>query len=133
MPEPTEIANRTPVNETLVRDLAGGGFLEQQRNVVLTGGTGTGKPVLSSAHAKRREQHIVRIWSASNATGRPLSRPYVASTPLPHPTSSDGPISSSGKSLRLRRSNVTRNVSVVTKVCGAPGRGDRGPLAIRSL
>ncbi len=33
----------TPVNETLVRDLAGGGFIAQQRNVVLIGGTGTGK------------------------------------------------------------------------------------------
>jgi DNA replication protein DnaC len=33
----------TPVNETLVRDLAGGGFLLQQRNLVLVGGTGTGK------------------------------------------------------------------------------------------
>lgn len=33
----------TPVNEALVRDLAGGGFLEQQRNAVLVGGTGTGK------------------------------------------------------------------------------------------
>jgi DNA replication protein DnaC len=31
------------VNETLLRDLAAGGFLEQQRNVVLVGGTGTGK------------------------------------------------------------------------------------------
>ena len=31
------------VNETLLRDLAAGGFLEQQRNVVLIGGTGTGK------------------------------------------------------------------------------------------
>ncbi len=31
----------TPVNETLVRELAGGDFLEQQRNVVLIGGTGT--------------------------------------------------------------------------------------------
>jgi hypothetical protein len=29
----------TPVNETLVRDLAGGDFLDQQRNVVLIGGT----------------------------------------------------------------------------------------------
>jgi hypothetical protein len=28
----------TPVNETLVRDLAGGGFLGQQRNLVLVGG-----------------------------------------------------------------------------------------------
>jgi DNA replication protein DnaC len=33
----------TPVNETLVRELAGGGFLDQQRNLVLVGGTGTGK------------------------------------------------------------------------------------------
>jgi DNA replication protein DnaC len=33
----------TPVNETLVRDLAGGGFLLQQRNLVLVGGTGAGK------------------------------------------------------------------------------------------
>jgi DNA replication protein DnaC len=33
----------TPVNETLVRDLAGGRFLLQQRNLVLVGGTGTGK------------------------------------------------------------------------------------------
>ncbi|MEE4275999.1 MAG: IS21-like element helper ATPase IstB, partial [Thermoleophilia bacterium] len=33
----------TPVNETLVRDLAGGGFIAHQRNIVLIGGTGTGK------------------------------------------------------------------------------------------
>lgn len=39
----------TPVNETLVRDLAGGGFLEQQRNLVLIGGTGTGKTHLAVA------------------------------------------------------------------------------------
>jgi len=37
------------VNETLVRDLAGGGFIEQQRNVVLIGGTGTGKTQVSMA------------------------------------------------------------------------------------
>jgi DNA replication protein DnaC len=29
----------TPINETLVRELAGGGFLAQQRNAVLIGGT----------------------------------------------------------------------------------------------
>jgi DNA replication protein DnaC len=28
----------TPINESLVRDLAGGGFIAQQRNVVLVGG-----------------------------------------------------------------------------------------------
>jgi len=40
------------VNETLVRDLAGGGFLERQRNVVLIGGTGTGKSHTAIAIAR---------------------------------------------------------------------------------
>ena len=42
----------TPVNETLVRDLAGGNFLAHQRNVVLVGGTGTGKTHLAIAIAR---------------------------------------------------------------------------------
>jgi DNA replication protein DnaC len=42
----------TPINEQLVRDLAGGGFLAQQRNVVAIGGTGTGKTHLSIAIAR---------------------------------------------------------------------------------
>jgi DNA replication protein DnaC len=42
----------TPVNETLVRDLAAGNFLAQQRNVVLVGGTGTGKTHLAIAIAR---------------------------------------------------------------------------------
>src|SRR6201984_1242733 len=42
----------TPINETLVRDLAGGGFLDQQRNAVLIGGTGTGKTHLAIAIAR---------------------------------------------------------------------------------
>ncbi|MBX9944902.1 MAG: IS21-like element helper ATPase IstB [Reyranella sp.] len=42
----------TPINETLVRDLAGGTFLAQQRNAVLIGGTGTGKTHLAIAIAR---------------------------------------------------------------------------------
>ena len=42
----------TPVNETLVRELAGGNFLAHQRNVVLVGGTGTGKSHLAIAIAR---------------------------------------------------------------------------------
>ena len=42
----------TPVNETLVRDLASAEFLEQQRNIVLIGGTGTGKSHLAVGIAR---------------------------------------------------------------------------------
>ena len=51
-----------PINETLVRDLAGGAFLEQQRNLVLIGGTGTGKTHLAVG--------IVRACIRSGARGR---------------------------------------------------------------
>jgi DNA replication protein DnaC len=52
----------TPINETLVRDLAGGGFIAQQRNAVLVGGTGTGKTHLAIA--------IGRSCIRSGARGR---------------------------------------------------------------
>jgi DNA replication protein DnaC len=42
----------TPINEGLVRDLAAGGFIAQQRNHVLVGGTGTGKTHLAIAIAR---------------------------------------------------------------------------------
>jgi DNA replication protein DnaC len=42
----------TPINEALIRDLAAGAFLAQQRNVVLVGGTGTGKSHLAIAIAR---------------------------------------------------------------------------------
>jgi DNA replication protein DnaC len=42
----------TPVNETLVRELASGNFLAHQRNVVLVGGTGTGKSHIAIAIAR---------------------------------------------------------------------------------
>ena len=41
----------TPINEGLVRDMTAGSFLDNQRNAVLVGGTGTGKTHLSVAIA----------------------------------------------------------------------------------
>jgi DNA replication protein DnaC len=52
----------TPINETLVRDLAGGGFLASQRNLVLVGGTGSGKTHLAVG--------IARACIRSGARGR---------------------------------------------------------------
>jgi len=39
----------TPINEGLVRSLHSGAFLENRRNIVLVGGTGTGKTHLATA------------------------------------------------------------------------------------
>ncbi len=54
--------DNTPINRTLVNDLAAGSFLAQQRNVVLIGGTGTGKTHLAIA--------IARSCIGSGARGR---------------------------------------------------------------
>ncbi|MGA0608586.1 IS21-like element helper ATPase IstB [Phenylobacterium sp. VNQ135] len=51
-----------PINEALVRDLAAGGFIAQQRNIVLIGGTGTGKSHLAIA--------VARACIRSGARGR---------------------------------------------------------------
>ena len=56
------VFDATPINETLVRDLAGGGFLTQQRNLVLIGGTGTGKTHIAVG--------IARACIRSGARGR---------------------------------------------------------------
>ena len=53
--------NGTPINQTLINDLASGGFV-QQRNAVLVGGTGTGKTHLAIA--------IARSCIRSGARGR---------------------------------------------------------------
>jgi len=42
----------TDINETLIRDLTSGDFLDHQRNLVLIGGTGTGKTHLAVSIAR---------------------------------------------------------------------------------
>src|SRR5258707_9838624 len=50
----------TPINQTLVHDLAAGGFIAQQRNAVLVGGTGTGKSHLAIAIARNCIRSSIR-------------------------------------------------------------------------
>jgi DNA replication protein DnaC len=63
----------TPINESLVRDLAGGNFIAEQRNVVLVGGTGTRKTHLAIAIARaciRRGSIASRQRAAPNGPRR---------------------------------------------------------------
>ncbi len=68
----------TPINETLVHDLASGNFLAHQRNVVLVGGTGTGKTHLAIAMARAlirdgkrgRFFNVVELVNKLEAEGR---------------------------------------------------------------
>lgn len=71
----------TPVNETLVRDLATGAFVADQRNAVLIGGTGTGKSHLAIAIARAliRSGARGRFFNVVDLVTRPISRPTPSS------------------------------------------------------
>jgi DNA replication protein DnaC len=60
----------TPINENLVRELAGGEFLAHQRNVVLVGGTGTGKTHLAIARACIRDGARGRFFNVVDLVNR---------------------------------------------------------------
>ncbi len=62
----------TPINEGLVRDMAGGAFLDTQRNAVLVGGTGTGKTHLAVAIALSclRMSRRVRFYTVVDLVNR---------------------------------------------------------------
>jgi len=62
----------SPINDVLVNDLATGGFLAQQRNVVLIGGTGTGKThvAIGIARTSIRNGFKVRFFNAVDLVNR---------------------------------------------------------------
>ena len=60
----------TLINENLVRDLAGGVFVAQQRNVVLVGGTGTGKTHLAIARSCIRAGSRGRFFNTVDLVNR---------------------------------------------------------------
>lgn len=61
----------TPINETLIRDLAGGEFLAHQRNLVLVGGTGTGKTHLAIAIGDVPGRGVTPPWGTWSVGRRP--------------------------------------------------------------
>jgi DNA replication protein DnaC len=68
----------TPINQTLVNDLAGGGFIAQQRNAVLVGGTGTGKTHLPSRLPEAAFDPAPAAGSTTWSTSSTGSRPRPA-------------------------------------------------------
>jgi len=62
----------TLINESLIRDLAHGNFIAEQRNVVLVGGTGTGKShlAIAIAHACIRRGSRGRFFNVVDLVNR---------------------------------------------------------------
>ena len=118
----------TPVNEPLVRESAVGGFLANQRNAVLIGGTGTGKSHLAVAIARAcirdgargRFFNVVDLVNrleaearAGRQAGSPISWPGATSSsstssatcPSPKPEASCCSTSSAGSTSAPRSSS----------------------------
>jgi DNA replication protein DnaC len=60
----------TPINETLIRDLASGAFLAEQRNAVLVGGTGTSHLTIAIARACIRGGARGRFYTVIDLVNR---------------------------------------------------------------
>jgi DNA replication protein DnaC len=60
----------TPINETLVRDLSDGGFLAQQRNAVLVGGTGKTQLAIAIARSCIRAGARGRFYNVVDLVNR---------------------------------------------------------------
>ena len=94
----------TPVNEPLVRELAVGGFLANQRNAVLIGGTGTGTGRAISPSPSRGPASAMAPGAASSTS----STWSTGSRPKPAPAARAGsPISWPGATSSSSTSSAT--------------------------
>ena len=135
----------TPINETLVNDLAGGGFIAQQRNAVLIGGTGTGKTHLAIAVARScirsgsrgRFYNVVDLVNrleietrTDGKVGSPISSPEWTSSsstnsaicPSPNPAANSCSTSSAGSTSVPQSSSPPISRSVNGRACSATPR-----------
>ncbi len=103
----------TGINEGLVRDLGTGAFLEAQRNVVLVGGTGTGKTHLAIAMGRAcvRGGARVRFYNTVDLVNQ-LEAEARAGAPGASPTTCRGSTSSSSTSLATCPSRSRRPVAL---------------------
>ena len=101
----------TPINESLVRDLAGGGFIAQQRNVVLVGGTGTGKTHLAMA--------IARSCIRAGSRGR-----FFNTVDLVNRLEAEGRAGQPGTPRRLSHARSTSSSSMNSAICRSPRLAD---------
>ena len=106
----------TPVNEALVRDLASGAFLAEQRNAVLIGGTGTGKSHLAIA--------IARACIRGGARGR-----FYTVVDLVNRLESEARASRQG---RLAEYLTRMDFIILDELGYLPFRSDRRPPALSS-
>jgi len=100
----------TPVNEGLVRSLHSGAFLANRRNIVLVGGTGTGKTHLATA--------IISNVVRAGARGR-----YVNTVDLVNRLKEETRLGKAGAlAAYLCRLDVSSSTSSAT--CRSPARAD---------
>ena len=132
----------TPINEALVRDLAGGGFIAQQRNAVFIGGTGTGKShaviaiARSCIRAGRRGRFFTTVdlvnqleaetRAGARAASPTLSRAWTSSSSTssatcrsPRPAGSFSSTSSAGSTSAPRSSSPPTSPSANGRGCSA--------------
>jgi len=135
----------TPINDALVKDLAGGGFLAQQRNLVLIGGTGTGKTHLAiaiartciRAGARGRFYNVVDLVNRLETEAAPAAKAVSPTTspastsssstssaicPSPRPEASSCSISSVASTSAPRSSSPPISTSASGRACSARPR-----------
>ena len=69
----------SPVNEPLIQELAGGGFFEAKRNIVLVGGTAPARPISPSPSRGPASARARAAASTTSSTWSISSRPNSAS------------------------------------------------------